>query len=62
MPLGAVPVLSWCGEVSLGGKQSASQGDYLRGKGLRVRVHPAEPSDPPVVLRDLVLRLIFALG
>ena len=24
VPLGAVPVLSWCGEVSLGGKQSAS--------------------------------------
>ena len=23
MPLGAVPVLSWCGEVSLGGKQSS---------------------------------------
>ena len=22
VPLGAVPVLSWCGEVSLGGKQS----------------------------------------
>ena len=24
MPLGAVPMLSWCGEVSLGGKQSSS--------------------------------------
>jgi len=24
VPLGAVPVLSWCGEVSLGGKQSSS--------------------------------------
>jgi len=23
VPLGAVPVLSWCGEVSLGGKQSS---------------------------------------
>jgi len=25
VPLGAVPVLSWCGEVSLGGKQSLSR-------------------------------------
>jgi len=24
VPLGAVPVLSWCGEVSLGGIQSSS--------------------------------------
>jgi len=24
VPLGAVPVLSWCGEVSLGGKESSS--------------------------------------
>ena len=24
VPLGAVPVLSWCGEVSLGGVQSSS--------------------------------------
>jgi len=28
VPLGAVPVLSWCGEVSLGGMQSSpSTGD-----------------------------------
>ena len=30
VPLGAVPVLSWCGEVSLGGIQSSSFGVLVR--------------------------------
>jgi len=29
VPLGAVLVLSWCGEVSLGGKQSPSSDTYI---------------------------------
>jgi len=28
VPLGAVPVLSWCGEVSLGGIQSSLSASY----------------------------------
>jgi len=30
VPLGAVPVLSWCGELSLGGKQSSSSSVNLK--------------------------------
>ena len=45
VPLGAVLVLSWCGEVSLGGKHFISFVTLVLGLGLTltafsVRVHP----------------------
>jgi len=41
VPLGAVPVLSWCGEVSLGGIQSSSLGQRYS-QSLRIRVFEFE--------------------
>jgi len=61
VPLGAVPVLSWCGEVSLGGVLIITGDDPTKGRGRGGPAGP-RPGSPYKKLQCTILHGVWHKG